>query len=93
MDFPPLESIFNILSKKVTQHDFKYCFKYFLVIVEIWYTYQFSACPIPYSMVVEIIFCDYHEQRDNLSTGIPPYFKSCKNGLLKNDHLHLTNIF
>ena len=35
-------------------------------------------------------FCDCHEQRDSFSTSIP---KSCKNGLLKNYHLRLTNIF
>ena len=44
-------------------------------------------------MVGETIFCDYHEQRDSLSTSKPPYFKSSKNGLLKNDPLRLTNIF
>ena len=42
--------------------------------------HQFKACPIPYRMAGETIFCDYHEQRDSLSTSIPPYFKNCKNG-------------
>ena len=55
--------------------------------------HQFKACPIPYRMVGETIFCDYHEQRDSFSTSTPPYFKSCKNGLLNNDHFRLTNIF
>ena len=47
-------------------------------------------------MVGETIFCDYHEQRDSLSMRIPPILKIAKmdkNGLLKNDHLRLTNIF
>ena len=45
-------------------------------------------------MVGETVFCDHHEQRDSISTSIPPYFKSCKNGLrIENDHIRLTNIF
>ena len=47
-------------------------------------------------MVGETTFCDYQEQRDSLSTSIPPISKIAKmdkNGLLKNDYLRLTNIF
>ena len=39
------------------------------------------------------VFCDYHEQRDSLSMSTHPYFKSFKNGLMKNGHLRLANIF
>ena len=53
---------------------------FYLVLKYNIYIYQFKSCPIPYLMLGETFFCDYHKQRDSLSTSIPPYFKNCKNG-------------
>ena len=80
--------------KKATQHDFKTFKNTFFLLLKNNIHILLNLVQFPIQWWVKLFFVTIMNNAIAIASHEhTPYFKSCKNGLLKNHHLRLTNIF